>query len=543
MNIFKSPRKPAYLLKWLALSLPFVFLISAYTKASSLLFPDILAEPVVPVQQEASSLAFTSCLFVLSIRSVSLFQLDINHNPLSPEAFQREAPDDWSPLQQEDDITPYWAKEFNRLVEGHISTEKEQHSFFILEHHKPTSTPILPNKPDDVTPSCIPEEPFNDDVVVLYFPQEQNSLFEFDTIGCNDEDNEASTESTQRDETAVSQSRADTVTPRLTIIYPSGKRTKEQKLEFEAQQALKKLQDPKSLDHIISALSMLIDLLKQQHNTVNINIAHTIKEDEENSYKYCDYPVYKRHKKTRWIDKKKSYQRTNHHATNSFTKHREPFKLILIETLENIKQRRNIIEVLSILWKIPASIMMYTNDPAHQHNYNIYREEILRSRHHEKEKPPSRAAICEIHTVKTNSFGVAELESSILNCLEPMIKTSHYYTEKAEMPSEKDNPIYTTNSKMGIPYIAGTSGMCNAFYSFYYLTDLDLYSGLGRELAEIISAFIIGIGAHSYQECYDSFNISYDGHQEFLGRQKQKAGIKKAMMRCLCRCLPRGSEE
>lgn len=60
----------------------------------------------------------------------------------------------------------------------------------------------------------------------------------------------------------------------------------------------------------------------------------------------------------------------------------------------------------------------------------------------------------------------------------------------------------------GVPYLAGTSGMANGFCNTLSLLNIGISSSEGQKLENIMSAFIVGIGFHSFQECYDAFDMT-----------------------------------
>ncbi|WP_419832419.1 hypothetical protein [Endozoicomonas atrinae] len=110
-------------------------------------------------------------------------------------------------------------------------------------------------------------------------------------------------------------------------------------------------------------------------------------------------------------------------------------------------------------------------------------------------------------------------------------KLSQYYSEQIDSEN-KTAVLYKKNKSLGLPYLAGTSGMCSCFYAVYPLLEIEFNSRMGRQLAEVISAFIVAIGFHTFQECYDAFNLTdlYRSSREVMVAAEDETGVFNRML-------------
>ena len=106
-----------------------------------------------------------------------------------------------------------------------------------------------------------------------------------------------------------------------------------------------------------------------------------------------------------------------------------------------------------------------------------------------------------INLLKKNEFGAAKIHSKLNNRL-----TEIYYLNGYYMYSGENNFLIDSNK----PYLAGISGMCNCFYNLFSLMNINIESDKGVEIMKLMSAFVVGLGFHTFQECIDSFNITHN---------------------------------
>lgn len=107
-----------------------------------------------------------------------------------------------------------------------------------------------------------------------------------------------------------------------------------------------------------------------------------------------------------------------------------------------------------------------------------------------------------------NLFGCNYSKSDFLKSTMPMKDMQKLYHFK-EVTKAGSKPLVTHMLNCNTPYIAGASGMSNAFYALMDRLDIGLSTPDGVNLVKSMSAFLVAFGIHSFQECYDAFNFSY----------------------------------
>lgn len=162
-----------------------------------------------------------------------------------------------------------------------------------------------------------------------------------------------------------------------------------------------------------------------------------------------------------------------------------------------LRTSKNHIAILSILWDL-SYFLLKENIPNVALKFEkIYKEKIITKRDH-----------TEIKKNKTNSTYFGNSQN---------IQDNSLFDNFKIYPKDIEYKVINTNSlnksikkyiENNIPYIAGASGMANCASSIFILLELDINAEESLRFMEVMSAFIVGSGMHSYNEVYTSFNIT-----------------------------------
>lgn len=260
--------------------------------------------------------------------------------------------------------------------------------------------------------------------------------------------------------------------PFLLMTYPENIKNDIEKHKYEARKALETLEDGENQDCIKEVCMKLIERIEKIERAAQEKVVyHCI--GNEISCNICNkiYPV---HRSIRDIKTKKD------------------FILELLFAITNTKKDSSI-HAMSLLWIAVRKINSIYNNDVELKIFNVYKLYGEKSRSHYKIKSDE--------TLKINTFGEAEINSSLLNQLHPIYKVSACYVK-----TNDNNKDFIDQNSL---YLSGTSGMCSSFYNIYSLLGISFTSNFGIKLAEIMSSFVVGLGFHTFQEAYDSFNITH----------------------------------
>lgn len=258
--------------------------------------------------------------------------------------------------------------------------------------------------------------------------------------------------------------------PFLVMTYPENIKSDKKKHKYEARKALEILSDKESRELIKGLCRNLMVKLEDtvQEDDVYIMIGNKIR-----GFIDCnDFPV--------------------HRAIRDI-KTKEDFMSELFFAISDSNEDSSI-HAISLIWSAVAIINNCYNSDSRGKIRTVYKLFNERSRSHNIIKSFKR--------LPRERFGEAEIKSSLLKNLHPLYKLSSRYVKIKNGGFKK----FIDPDNL---YLSGTSGMCNAFYNIYSLLDIVFTSDYGIKLAEIMSSFVVGIGFHTFQEAYDSFNITH----------------------------------
>ncbi len=260
--------------------------------------------------------------------------------------------------------------------------------------------------------------------------------------------------------------------PILVMAYPENIKLDKEKHEYEAKLALNILKDKRNRSCIMELCRALIKKTEslELEEAVFVDIGKRLIEDITKS----SFPS---HKSIQEVKSKKSFIDELIFASNN--------------TYED-----SAIHALSLIWNSIARINKSCNVSTADKIDGVHLDFKNKSRSHD----------IKVHEklilIPNGCFGESEIKSVMLNNLHPLYKLSKYYIKNDEYIFKK----FINGNDL---YLSGTSGMCNSFYNIYSLLDIDFNSDHGIKLAEIMSAFVVGIGFHTFKEAYDAFNITY----------------------------------
>ncbi|WP_133405556.1 hypothetical protein [Parashewanella tropica] len=160
-------------------------------------------------------------------------------------------------------------------------------------------------------------------------------------------------------------------------------------------------------------------------------------------------------------------------------------------------ERDNHIKLLCILWKLPHALLEHQQPFLLAQLNNVYKQDIAFTREHSVKK-----------TVKTNPDLFGNTQVNYQQKL--FVNTSshrHDAVEYQHYPSPQ-NPYVCQLIESGQPYVSGASGMTNSFSAIFPLLKIPMSSEQGKELQQIMTAFIVGAAQHSVIEVEHSFALS-----------------------------------
>ncbi|MPY26909.1 hypothetical protein FM037_09145 [Shewanella psychropiezotolerans] len=175
----------------------------------------------------------------------------------------------------------------------------------------------------------------------------------------------------------------------------------------------------------------------------------------------------------------------------------------LLKKQTSSKKKDAIIAILTVIWILPKYLLSVIDGKRKGEISSVYSSFDEFGRNHNTINLGVKSQIL----MAKNIFGTAQIKSKLLNNLNPLYQLSSHYIEKTDNGLSKKS-IYTRNKVEGVPYLAGTSGMANGFCNTLSLLNIGINSSEGQNLEKIMSAFIVGIGFHSFQECYDAFEMT-----------------------------------
>ena len=175
------------------------------------------------------------------------------------------------------------------------------------------------------------------------------------------------------------------------------------------------------------------------------------------------------------------------------------------DLIKFLNSEKNHIALLSVIWRIYQEKPRSNSIDASINT--LYVDCIKPLKKYELDKKKKQQAR-ERRTAQKESkrFGHSRaIKSSLFShkIFMPFVRDIDFISIKKD-PQEEKLKKYISGEKV---FICGPSGMANMFCKVLNHMDIHPFSPEGKELCEIMAAFIVGSGMHSYEEVYYSFNL------------------------------------
>ena len=175
----------------------------------------------------------------------------------------------------------------------------------------------------------------------------------------------------------------------------------------------------------------------------------------------------------------------------------------LLKSKIESKNQDGMIAILTVIWILPKYILKVTNPKKAEEISDVYRSFDTVGRNHKTVNMDATEKL----TLRNNQcIGESNITSTLLSNLDNLYKLSAHYIEH-DTNTKTRKSMYSKNKTMQKPYLAGTSGMINCFSMIFELLNINLDKEKQKHLIDIMSSFVVSIGFHTFQECYDAFEL------------------------------------